>query len=127
MNRSRSIRMMAAEPLGEQPAVVVERRYWRNPTSRHLHCAILESLTTPPPTPLSSARRRSSRSPLSTGSRSCARRWGSTLHGTGLPGHEDRDEMGVYLEHPSSVVGLVDRPHWTFRTAGGNNRSTAAD
>lgn len=52
---------------------------------------------------------------------------GSTLHGTGLPGHEDRDEMGVYLENPSSTLGLSHRPHWTYRTAGGDNRSTAAD
>lgn len=52
---------------------------------------------------------------------------GSTLHGTGLLGHEDRDEMGIYLEHPSSVIGLADRPHWTFRTAGGDNRSTPDD
>ena len=52
---------------------------------------------------------------------------GSTLHGTGLPGHEDRDEMGIYLENPSSVIGLADRPHWVFRTAGGSNRSTADD
>ena len=35
--------------------------------------------------------------------------------------------MGIYLEHPSSVIGLADRPHWVFRTAGGNNRSTADD
>lgn len=35
--------------------------------------------------------------------------------------------MGIYLEHPSSVIGLADCPHWAFRTAGGNNRSTADD
>ena len=52
---------------------------------------------------------------------------GSTLHGTGLPGHEDRDEMGIYFEHPDSVIGLAERPQWVFRTAGGSNRSTAAD
>lgn len=52
---------------------------------------------------------------------------GSTLHGTGLPGHEDRDEMGIYFENPDSVIGLEERPHWVFRTAGGNNPSTAAD
>lgn len=52
---------------------------------------------------------------------------GSTLHGTGLPGNEDRDEMGVYLEHPSSVIGMRDANHYAFRTAGGNNPSTPAD
>jgi hypothetical protein len=26
---------------------------------------------------------------------------GSTLHGTGLPDHEDRDEMGIYPDHQS--------------------------
>lgn len=52
---------------------------------------------------------------------------GSTLHGTGLPGNEDRDEMGIYLERPSSTIGLHNRPHWTFRTAVGNSKSTPAD
>lgn len=52
---------------------------------------------------------------------------GSTLHGTGLSGNEDRDEMGIYIEGPSSVIGLAERPHWQFRTAGGNNRSTKDD
>jgi uncharacterized protein len=31
---------------------------------------------------------------------------GSTAHGTGLPGHEDRDEMGVVVESPQEVLGL---------------------
>jgi len=31
---------------------------------------------------------------------------GSTAHGTGLPGGEDRDEMGVVIEAPDEVLGL---------------------
>ena len=31
---------------------------------------------------------------------------GSTAHGTGLPGQEDRDEVGVYVEAPEEVFGL---------------------
>lgn len=34
---------------------------------------------------------------------------GSTAHGTGLPGGEDHDEMGVVVELPSDVVGLDER------------------
>lgn len=35
---------------------------------------------------------------------------GSTAHGTGLPGGEDYDEMGVVLERWESAVGLVADP-----------------
>lgn len=38
---------------------------------------------------------------------------GSTAHGTGLPGGEDHDEMGVVVESPEDVLGL--REHG-FRT-----------
>jgi hypothetical protein len=38
---------------------------------------------------------------------------GSTAHGTGLPGGEDYDEMGVVVESPEDVVGLDERG---FRT-----------
>lgn len=31
---------------------------------------------------------------------------GSTAHGTGLPGGEDHDEMGVVVERPEDVLGL---------------------
>jgi hypothetical protein len=34
---------------------------------------------------------------------------GSTAHGTGLPGGEDHDEMGVLIETPEQVVGLGER------------------
>jgi hypothetical protein len=38
---------------------------------------------------------------------------GSTAHGTGIPGGEDNDEMGVVVEAPEQVLGLDDRG---FRT-----------
>jgi len=31
---------------------------------------------------------------------------GTTAHGTGLPGGEDHDEMGVGMESPTQVLGL---------------------
>lgn len=34
---------------------------------------------------------------------------GSTAHGTGLPGGEDHDELGVVVEAPEQVVGLDER------------------
>src|SRR5436309_13108180 len=34
---------------------------------------------------------------------------GSTAHGTGLPGGEDHDEMGVVIEPPEAVLGLDPR------------------
>ena len=34
---------------------------------------------------------------------------GSTAHGTGLPGGEDHDEMGVVVETPAQVLGLGER------------------
>jgi hypothetical protein len=33
---------------------------------------------------------------------------GSTAHGTGLPGGEDHDEMGVVVESPGEVLGLAE-------------------
>lgn len=38
---------------------------------------------------------------------------GSTAHGTGLPGGEDHDEMGVVIEAPEDVLGVNERG---FRT-----------
>ena len=34
---------------------------------------------------------------------------GSTAHGTGLPGGEDHDEMGVVVEGPQEVLGVDER------------------
>ena len=33
---------------------------------------------------------------------------GSTAHGTGLPGGEDHDELGVVVEQPGGVLGLAE-------------------
>lgn len=52
---------------------------------------------------------------------------GSNLLGTALPGHGDRDEMGIFIEWPESVIGFKKRDHWEFRTAGGNNPSGSDD
>lgn len=43
---------------------------------------------------------------------------GSTLYGTGLPGHEDHDEMGIYVEGPKSTIGFGSKPHYVWRSAG---------
>lgn len=60
---------------------------------------------------------------------------GSTLHGTSLgTGQEDHDEMGIYVEHPESTIGL-DRgskgdkrsDDWRYRSAGGQNPSGPGD
>jgi hypothetical protein len=34
---------------------------------------------------------------------------GSTAHGTGLPGSEDHDEMGVPIESPEELLGVGER------------------
>lgn len=34
---------------------------------------------------------------------------GSTAHGTGIPGGEDHDEMGVVVESPEEVLGIDER------------------
>lgn len=44
---------------------------------------------------------------------------GSTLHGTGLPGGEDRDEMGVYIEWPERVLGFDVREQYIWRSVDG--------
>lgn len=41
---------------------------------------------------------------------------GSTAHGTGLDGHEDRDEMGICIEPPETVMGLGTFEQYIFRT-----------
>ncbi len=42
---------------------------------------------------------------------------GSTAHGTGLPGHEDRDEMGVCIEPQEVMLGLEHFEQWEYRSA----------
>jgi hypothetical protein len=41
---------------------------------------------------------------------------GSTVHGTAISGQDDRDEMGICVEPPQTVVGLRQFKHYEFRT-----------
>lgn len=54
---------------------------------------------------------------------------GSTAHGTGIPGGEDHDELGVVVETPSQVVGLDERGFDTVmhRTQPEGSRSGPGD
>jgi hypothetical protein len=54
---------------------------------------------------------------------------GSTAHGTGLPGGEDNDEMGVVIEDPVTVLGLseVGLPTVMQRTQPEGSRSGPGD
>ena len=38
---------------------------------------------------------------------------GSGVHGMAIPGTDDHDETGVYIEEPAQLLGLADAPqHW---------------
>lgn len=52
---------------------------------------------------------------------------GSMVHGTGIPGHEDQDFMGIYVEQPIEVFGSRNADHAVFRTAAEGERSTPDD
>lgn len=53
---------------------------------------------------------------------------GSGVHGMAIPGTDDHDEMGVYLEEPDQVLGLAPRPgHWIWRTQPMGARSGPGD
>lgn len=52
---------------------------------------------------------------------------GSTLHGTGLAGGEDRDEMGVCIEPVNYVVGVEHFEQYIFRTQPQGVRSGPGD
>lgn len=41
---------------------------------------------------------------------------GSGVHGTAIDGQDDRDEMGVCLEPPNTVMGLDKFEHYSYRT-----------
>lgn len=41
---------------------------------------------------------------------------GSTVHGTSIEGQDDRDEMGVCVEPPGTVIGSQFFKHYVFRT-----------
>jgi hypothetical protein len=42
---------------------------------------------------------------------------GSTAHGLHLGGTDDRDEMGIAIEPPSRLIGLIPFEHHIYRTA----------
>lgn len=52
---------------------------------------------------------------------------GSTAHGTGLDGHEDRDEMGICMEPAEYVAGLGLFEQYTYRTAAEGEKSGPDD
>lgn len=53
---------------------------------------------------------------------------GSGVHGMAIPGTDDHDEMGVYIEEPDQVLGLAPRPgHWIWRTQPMGARSGPGD
>jgi hypothetical protein len=54
---------------------------------------------------------------------------GSTAHGTGIPGGEDHDELGVVVETPAQILGLDERGFETVmqRTQPEGSRSGPGD
>lgn len=52
---------------------------------------------------------------------------GSGLYGTNLEGHDDRDEMGMCIEHPDYVIGLRQFEQWQYRTRAEGERSGYGD
>lgn len=54
---------------------------------------------------------------------------GSEVHGIGIPGTDDHDEMGVYIERPEAVLGVDKHPlgHYTARTQPEGRRSQHGD
>ena len=52
---------------------------------------------------------------------------GSTVYGTGLPGHEDHDEMAVYVMPPHHVLGTKPVETVDWRTADQGERSGPED
>ena len=53
---------------------------------------------------------------------------GSGVHGMAIPGTDDHDETGVYIEEPAQLLGLADAPqHWIWRTQPMGARSGPGD
>jgi predicted nucleotidyltransferase len=52
---------------------------------------------------------------------------GSTTHGTAIEGQDDRDEMGVFVEPPEYVCGLVSCDHYIYRDQPEGVRSQPGD
>lgn len=53
---------------------------------------------------------------------------GSGLHGMAIEGHDDNDEMGVYIQTPEQLLGLEKTAeHWNYRTQPAGARSGPGD
>ena len=53
---------------------------------------------------------------------------GSGVHGMAIPGHDDHDEMGVYIETKEQLLGLAPTAeHWVSRTKPDGVRSGPGD
>jgi len=53
---------------------------------------------------------------------------GSGVHGMAIPGTDDHDETGVYIEEPAQLLGLAPAPqHWVWRTQPMGARSGPGD
>ncbi|KYH44160.1 nucleotidyltransferase domain-containing protein [Branchiibius sp. NY16-3462-2] len=53
---------------------------------------------------------------------------GSGAHGMAIEGHDDNDEMGVYIQHPSQLLGLAPtKEHYVSRTQPEGARSGPGD
>jgi uncharacterized protein len=52
---------------------------------------------------------------------------GSTAHGTAIDGQDDRDEMGVFVEPPENVCGLIPCDHYIYRDKPDGVRSGPGD
>ena len=52
---------------------------------------------------------------------------GSGIHGVTVDGYDDRDEMGLCIEHPEYVIGLRRFEQWIYRTQPEGVRSGYGD
>jgi uncharacterized protein len=52
---------------------------------------------------------------------------GSTAHGAGIDGEEDRDEMGIFIEPPERVCGWRSIDHYIYRDKPEGARSEPGD
>jgi uncharacterized protein len=52
---------------------------------------------------------------------------GSGVHGTSIDGQDDRDEMGICVEPPDTVIGLSRFEHYQYRTQPEGHPSGAGD
>jgi len=52
---------------------------------------------------------------------------GSEVHGIAVPGHGDRDEIGMCIEPPEYVIGLRSFEQYLYRTQPEGSRSGPGD